>query len=461
VTKHAVIHNLHNSIITKSGDGGDIVGDNDNEFGSFDHFDSIVYTVQTSNAASSSLLSPSSSSSRTISSLEGDNDDDDDDGDGISFHDVPFDNEQEVVKYLKQSTHVLITIPPQQQFDDNEAKWNYYDPVLDYLNPNNNTNTNTTTNNNNKSPNQHPLSIYTTTILDNNTTSWIGYVSTTGVYGNHNGAEVDEISATNCIITTTTPAGSIAATSTSITTTKAYAYLDIERRWKDLVLDCNNHYRSRMEDEEEEKDDIRIGGRKKVILTVFRCAGLYGNAFSALHTVWKRGYNPVEDEALKKSRKKGRTTTTTSRIHLDDVGRAIISSMNRSSTTNLYNEEDDNGGDTITNDHSFCQVYNLADDESAPRTEVMKFAHELLTNSGYIKTKDDTTTNTLSPEYRGPPPKEQRLSERTRRRTTEWKRVVNSKMKRELLEPYNGRLLFPTFREGLASIVEDAAENWV
>lgn len=40
------------------------------------------------------------------------------------------------------------------------------------------------------------------------------------------------------------------------------------------------------------------------------------------------------------------------------------------------------------------------------------------------------------------------VSERAKRRTTEWKRVLNPKMKRELLEPYGGRLLFPTFRDG-------------
>jgi len=398
-------------------------------------FESIVCTVR-KNDDTASISSPPSSASSSRRKLE--------DDDKILCNYVSFEDEQEVVKKLKQSTHILITIPPQQQKTNNSIggddhqTWNYVDPVLDHH-----------TCNDSNDYSKH-RSIYSETIVNSDVTSWIGFVSTTGVYGNHDGAGVDETSETRCK-----------------STTKASAYLDVEQRWDNLL---RNRYRNR------DCNDEASGGvtkKKGIAMTVFRCAGLYGNKFSALHTVWKRGFTitprdtlndnefPGDGTPSKMVARKERVTTTTSRIHLDDVGRAIRSSMNQTTNKNdSYDEPDE------TSPHSF-DIYNLADDESAPRTDVMKFANDLLHNAGYYASSPSAVI-----ERGVTPPSIRRdssnskdggtmvVSERAKRRTTEWKRVLNFKMKRQLLEPYEGQLLFPTFRDGLKHILESNTDDW-
>jgi nucleoside-diphosphate-sugar epimerase len=100
--------------------------------------------------------------------------------------------------------------------------------------------------------------------------SWLGVVSTTGVYGNHNGEWVTE--------------GSECKGNEN--------YLDHETAWADR---------------------FRHGP-----LTIFRCAGIYGPQASALHTVFRNGINNNEEDL---------EGYPTSRIHLDDIVSAITASM--------------------------------------------------------------------------------------------------------------------------------------
>lgn len=102
---------------------------------------------------------------------------------------------------------------------------------------------------------------------------WLGLVSTSGVYGNHNGAWVSEDSPTLC------EAG-----------TSADFYRQVEQ---DLAhLGCQ----------------------------VFRCAGIYDSTKSALHTVYKNGKPTLLAASMASEGK-------VSRIHSYDVARAIASSM--------------------------------------------------------------------------------------------------------------------------------------
>jgi hypothetical protein len=118
--------------------------------------------------------------------------------------------------------------------------------------------------------------------------AWIGVVSTTGVYGNHDGAWVTEESPLNCGIDS-----------------NARRYVEYEQEWQSLSM----------------------GGRP---LAVFRCAGLYGPTRSALHTVWNQGCR-IESAP---------TNGITNRIHEYDVAKAILAAM-EANCVGVYNLSDD------------------------------------------------------------------------------------------------------------------------
>ncbi len=120
---------------------------------------------------------------------------------------------------------------------------------------------------------------------------WIGMVSTTGIYGNHDGNWVTEDSPLLC-------------TSES----NADLYRNVEQLF------------------------ANVGGQ------IFRCAGIYDSTRSALHTVYKSGTRPKpidndDDESI------------TNRIHSYDIAKAILASMklpiNDKRQSRIYNLADD------------------------------------------------------------------------------------------------------------------------
>jgi hypothetical protein len=203
----------------------------------------------------------------------------------------------------------------------------------------------------------------------------VSYVSTTGVYGNHNGQWVDESSVTMCK-----------------PESKAAYYLSFEERYQSYINPQN--------------------------MSIFRCAGLYGNDFSALHTVIKRGGIDWLDK-----NEGNDDDDITSRIHLQDAARSILACMISDS----------------------CGIYNLADDEPTSRREVMEYAYNLLVHRNI-------------PIYKQKGGNESNVSERMRRRVNDRKRVRNTKIK-ELLADFGG-LNFPSYKEGLRSILEFNIDAW-
>ena len=206
--------------------------------------------------------------------------------------------------------------------------------------------------------------------------SWIGVVSTTGVYGNHDGAWITEESELRCH-------GS-----------SAQQYVEYEQDWATLARP----------------------------LAIFRCAGLYGPSRSALHTVWKNG-------RMERNPTTVTTSTTisgiTNRIHEYDVARAIMAAMVSKSVG----------------------VYNLADDEPENRFIVMEEAAKLLQSIGReLPVKVDNEI----------PPLTSDISGRGRRRSIETKRISNTRMKENLIS----ELHFPTYRQGLQSILEGNNTPW-
>lgn len=205
--------------------------------------------------------------------------------------------------------------------------------------------------------------------------SWVGFVSSSSVYGNHDGQWVSEDSAINCA------AGS-----------KGELYFRAENEWREA--------------------SSGRGWR----LNVFRSAGLYGDNRSILHTIRKRGF--VSSSSGSKD-----GDLPTSRIHEIDVSRAILSSM-------LQGTEG---------------TWNLADDFPAPRAEVMAYGASLLADSG------------LCPREAANDSSDQK-SERSQRRKTDRKRVLNSKMKEYLL--HDQVLLYPTYQEGLQAVLDANSLKW-
>ena len=260
-----------------------------------------------------------------------------------------FKNDGESIEnILPRCSHVLITIPPIYDYNKNK----YVDVVLEEM--------------------------YEKCFSEISKV-WVGYVSTTGVYGDHHGEWVTELSETKI----------------SDSSNKAYGYLQIEKRWTDLSNSNKN----------------------KFSLNIFRSAGIYSNEASALHTICRRGKPEPRNVA--------QNEVFTSRIHLSDASRAIISSMQR------WNKCDEN----INN----LDIYNLADNLPTPRSVVMEYALQLLENNfPHIVIKEDDRSNSNK-------------SHRAKRRQTENKKVSGQKMLTELLGCY---LLYPTYKEGLTSILE-------
>ena len=117
---------------------------------------------------------------------------------------------------------------------------------------------------------------------------WIGYLSTTGVYGDHGGAWVDE----------TTPAAPVSD--------RAQRRLTAERQWLDL------------------------GARLGVSTHIFRLPGIYSPGRSALDQV-RAGT----------ARRILRPAQVFSRIHVEDIATTLLASMDRSGGAAIYNVADD------------------------------------------------------------------------------------------------------------------------
>jgi len=288
---------------------------------------------------------------------------------------INFESYQELEDIIPSCSHILITIPPVDHSSGLEKNDNstfgggrpkFCDPVL----------------------NQPNLSIQN--LIPANT--WIGYVSSTSVYGNHDGEWVDEDSEVKC-----KPG------------TKGELYYRAENEWRKAA---------------------QTYGWK---LHVFRSSGLYGDGRSAIHTIRKRGagLDPV-DKVATPDQGKSKRSFPTSRIHEEDVSRAILSAMVCEGLESCGN----------------C-LWNLADDDPAPRTEVMVFGAQLLVESNLLPPRK-VDSNQSSRNFQ--------QSERARRRLTDRKRVGNHRLK-DLLLP-DGKLIYPTYREGLQSVLSFNRKEW-
>ncbi|MDR7124145.1 SDR family oxidoreductase [Pseudotabrizicola sp. 4114] len=183
---------------------------------------------------------------------------------------------------------------------------------------------------------------------------WVGYLSTTGVYGDHQGGWVDETTP----LTPDSPRGAQRVLA--------------ERQWQQTGLP----------------------------LHIFRLAGIYGPG---------RGpFEKVRDGSARRIIKPGQFF---SRTHVDDIAQVLAASIARP----------DPGA-----------AYNVCDDEPAPPEDVLSHAAALLG----------------LPEPPAIAFDQADMTPMARSFYSESKRVRNDRIKHEL----GVRLLYPTYREGLAAL---------
>lgn len=120
------------------------------------------------------------------------------------------------------------------------------------------------------------------------TLQWVGYLSATSVYGNHDGDWVDEEDETN--------PGSIRGSRRALA----------ERQWLDLWY------------------------RDAVPVHIFRLAGIYGPGRSAIETVRVGNAKRISKEGQ-----------VFSRIHVDDIVQVLMASMEQLKPGEIYNVADD------------------------------------------------------------------------------------------------------------------------
>ncbi len=185
---------------------------------------------------------------------------------------------------------------------------------------------------------------------------WAGYLSTTAVYGHHNGAWVDE----NTALTPATDRGA--------------ARVRAEQAWSALGLP----------------------------LHIFRLAGIYGPG---------RGpFEKVRDGTARRIYKPGQVF---SRIHVADIAQILLASLQNPAPGTTY---------------------NVCDDDPASPEDVLSRAAHLLN----------------LPEPPMVAYEEAEMTPMARSFYAENKRVRNDRIKTDL----NIRLLYPTYREGLQSLLD-------
>ncbi|KAJ4701998.1 putative NAD dependent epimerase/dehydratase [Melia azedarach] len=196
---------------------------------------------------------------------------------------------------------------------------------------------------------------------------WLGYLSSTGVYGHCDGAWVDEGYPAN-------PMNEMAK-----------LRLAAEEGWLNLGHDLG------------------------LSTQVFRLGGIYGPGRSAVDTIIKQ-VPQSEGQKMRRSRQ------YTSRIHVDDICQVLKASINKPSSWNMY---------------------NVVDDDPAPREEVFVYARDLVEKKwpgrlGQSRSLDKTDALPEQENSRGE------------------KRVSNARIKKEL----GVRLRHPSYKSGLQSIID-------
>lgn len=247
---------------------------------------------------------------------------------------------------LAQATHVVQTIAPIADFDR--------DPLL---------------------------ALHSATLQESKNLQWVGYLSSTGVYGNYDGEWVDESSELRC------------------QDAKSLARIEAETEWRQLEDARRQHV-----DEPSTRVDC------------FRCGGIYGPGRGPLFSSALSKPPPEEDDA-------DAAPKYVNRILVDDICGAIVAAV-------LATVDSKDAG----------KIYNLVDDDPAPRRDVLAEARKLAGVTTTEEDKSDATATATEPQGR----------RRAASRNTGNKRCKNQLLR----DDYQWEQRAPTYREGLAYLLK-------
>ncbi|RZR82280.1 hypothetical protein BHM03_00008651 [Ensete ventricosum] len=175
-----------------------------------------------------------------------------------------------------------------------------------------------------------------------------------------------------------------------------------------------------------EKGWLDLGHELGVAVNMFRLGGIYGPGRRFFHDIMtNHDYSSALDtiikgQSLSEAQKKRESRLFTARVHVADIYQAIKASMEILSS----------GLSNSNINVCFRRIYNVVDDDPAPRQQVFAFAQSLLEErwAGTVCKLDNNDMNHAGCE----------------------KRVSNARLKKEL----GVRLMFPTYRLGLRNILE-------
>ncbi|OVA08730.1 NAD-dependent epimerase/dehydratase [Macleaya cordata] len=156
---------------------------------------------------------------------------------------------------------------------------------------------------------------------------------------------------------------------------------------------------------------LSLGHDLGVSAQVFRLGGIYGPGRSALDTIIKLG-SLTEGQRLREAKE------YTSRVHVADIYEALKASIETPSSG---------------------RIYNIVDDDPAPRAEVFSFARTLIGKRWPEKIELCSSSNNISDAN----------IQKKKATTRGEKRVSNGRLKNEL----GVKLLHPSYRSGLEQII--------
>ena len=275
--------------------------------------------------------------------------------------DIRFGDSAAIEPLLAGATHLLVSVPPDTGGDDAGG-----DPTLRWLGADR--------------------------LAALPALRWVGYLSSTGVYGDHGGAWIDEDAPLHAA--ESSHESSRESSRESYGAAAAARRVQAERLW----LDARG------------PDDRRRG----LPVTLFRLSGIYGPGRSS--------FDALDAGTARRIDKPGHVFC---RCHVDDICSVLLRSMSRAGTR----------AGTGAGTAPVYPVYNVADDLPAPQRAVVEFAAGLA----------GVAPPPLTPYDKGAlPPALQRFYEACRR-------IRNDRIKDGL----GVALQFPTYREGLRAIAKE------
>ncbi len=231
---------------------------------------------------------------------------------------LPFDGThvtKEICEALSQATHLLISIPPQ--------------PSGDVV-----------------------LKNFGSQIAECKNLKWIGYISSTGVYGDTQGEWVDESSPL-----------------------KPVTELNVRR------VETENNW-------------LNLARQNGCPVMVFRCVAIYGPGRNLLISVQKGRARRIEKPGL-----------VFSRIHVEDLARTLEASINNPQPGEIYNVSDDLPSPPSEAVGYACKLLNvepppLISFESAELSEIARGFYQTCKRVGNKKIKEELGVKLKYPDYR-------------------------------------------------------------